>query len=122
MTEKSTLMLSGYVSVTDFGAVSGNDDIDNSVAFMDAAKASRKVLIPPGVYNFTSGVILSNGVEFEAISSRGVGGDTSGDPKLVTLKHSFDGDFFTFNGKYKKGENKEIASVGFKSIEALSKP
>lgn len=71
---------------------------DCSSSAVKAATVSRLVYIDPGIYNFKTTVTLPIGAYFVALSSRGVGGDTTADVKLVTFVHSFSGDFFEFTG------------------------
>lgn len=82
-------------NVLDWGA-DPTGAADCSVAFQNAINTTTgDVIVPPGVYRFTSGLTISNGKRL--IGLCGPGG-ANANANLCTLRHDFDGTFITFDG------------------------
>lgn len=83
------------LDVTMFGAL-GDGTTDDAQSFQLAVDSGLStVIIPDGVYNFTSGILIPSGVHLKGEGFGGTGQNSNSNPKL---QKSFSGDLIIFNG------------------------
>jgi hypothetical protein len=99
---------SDAVNIKDFGAV-GNGEADDTQAFKNAIKASKKIFFPHGRYNITEALTLEPGMQLFGMNSSSISV-----PVIKTYDSKEDDTFFSFisiNGTIEWGSGKGI--MGF---------